>query len=211
MPGRHSTMSSSKLPPRGLLPSYARGEVLCPGTRPSRALRRAKRQREARFAEQDERRRRMREELERKEKQVATERSAEDTAKARLKEELERLRKKAADKRAAAAAAVPAPVVGGKRAAEDYEMVRAEEEEGAGAAGAAASAQLQEQLTRTIKAQWDASVSEYRRAPARFCRPGVLPPRPQSADLDAGPQARGLTLTCACCMAQSVDHALPGS
>lgn len=53
---------------------------------------RAKLLREARWADQDAKRRKLREELEQREKQSYAEKSAEDKAKARLKEELARLR-----------------------------------------------------------------------------------------------------------------------
>lgn len=53
---------------------------------------RAKLQREARWADQDARRRKMREDLEQKEKISTAERSAEDLSRTRWKHELDRLR-----------------------------------------------------------------------------------------------------------------------
>ena len=106
----------------------------------------------------------MREELERKEKQVGTERSAEDLAKSKLKEELDRLRRRAAEKRAATAAATgaaaAAAAAGVKRSASEYELV-SEEPSTTGGDEGAPPAMLQEQLARTLKVQWDASIGEY--------------------------------------------------
>lgn len=111
-----------------------------------RALERAKQARQAKRAGHTEKRRRMMDELQRREQVVAAERSQEERARADLKRELERLKRQHAERQAARHAGLVA--------------------ESAAHAHAGASRQAQgqfstEELMRTLKVTWQRSEGEY--------------------------------------------------
>ncbi|GAB4821260.1 hypothetical protein N2152v2_008306 [Parachlorella kessleri] len=135
-------------------------------------LLKAKTQRAERFVVRDEKRRRMMDELERREKQVGRERSQEEIARAKLKAEIERLRRQAAEREAKqyAEQRKAAAEVAAAAAATAASSVPS------GAAGQEVPQDLREKLSRTLKVSWNRKEGEYSVAQLRaaFAGHGVV-------------------------------------
>ncbi|KAF5837509.1 hypothetical protein DUNSADRAFT_4256 [Dunaliella salina] len=115
---------------------------------------------------QSDKRRKLREDLNRREKEVVTEKREEDTARSRLQAELQRLRRKMEEEQVAAAV----------RARQATEAVIAASKGQATPGQSQPDEATQSQLGRTLKVVWDASIRDYQPEELRqiFAAHGVV-------------------------------------
>lgn len=152
------------------------------------ALLRAKMAQAAKFAGQDAKRRKLREQLEHNERTSSTARSEEQVAKDRLQGELARLRREAAAKKAAASQSRAAPSSGGVGLDAGARGEYATPLAGSGGAGGgfapppgfgsvvSAPPVITEELLRTLKVSWSAKEASYTSQQIRdaFAEHGVV-------------------------------------
>ncbi|DBA69623.1 TPA: hypothetical protein ACH3X2_012689 [Trebouxia sp. C0005] len=122
---------------------------------------RAKAARKAREAGQSEKRRKMREDLEKREGAYQTARNDEQRARNKLKEELNRLRQREVERRANHAAEVSLAFAQATAQSHQQQQYQADASASAAAYQPAAPPQITQELLRTLKVTWDKHSSSY--------------------------------------------------